>query len=80
MKHSSSDFLAAAASSPELHKKLSSAKSADDVVKLAEESGHTVDRSELAATMRTIAGTELRKRGLPEWAINSMFLGEAVCW
>lgn len=76
----SADLLAHAESSPDLQKKLSNAHSADDLVKLANEAGYQVDRGDLSAKMRAIAGAELKKRGLPDWAINSVFLGEAVCW
>ena len=76
----SSDFLAHAEGSADLKKKMSSAKSAAELVKLATEAGYQTDTHTLSSAMRTIAGAELQKRGFPEWAINSVLLGEAVCW
>jgi hypothetical protein len=77
---SSADFLAQAEGSADLRKKLGGAGSANDLVKLASDSGFDADKSGLSAAMRSVAGAELRKRGFPEWAIDSVFLGDAVCW
>lgn len=69
-----------AVGSKELHQKLRSAKSSDELIQLAGDTGDTQDENNLAASMRGIATDALRKHGLPEWAIKSMFLGEPVCW
>jgi hypothetical protein len=76
----SSEFIAHAEGSAELTKKMSTARSADELVKLANDAGFGVDKNTLSSLMRSIAGAELQKRGFPEWAINSVFLGETVCW
>lgn len=70
----SSDFFAQA-DSGSLKKKMSSARSADALAKAA-----NADKNTISAAMRSIAAAELQKRGFPEWAINSVFLGETVCW
>ena len=75
-----SDFLAHAASSSDIKSKLSSAKTGDELVKLAKDAGFAADESSVSAAMRSVAGAELRKQGLPDWAIESMFRGDAVCW
>lgn len=72
------DYMAKA--NPDTQKKMSSAKSADDLVSAANAGGLDVDRNSISATMRAIASAELQRRGFPEWAINSVFLGEPVCW
>ena len=72
------DYLAKA--NPDVQKKMSAAKSADDLVSAATAAGLEVDRNSISSTMRAIAGAELKRRGFPEWAINSVFLGETVCW
>jgi len=76
----SSDFLAHAESSSDLKQKMSGAKSADELVKLAHDAGFHADKNSLSSAMRSVAGAELQKRGFPEWAVNSLFLGETVCW
>ncbi len=75
-----SEFIAHAEGSSELKNKMSGARSADDLVKVAHDAGFHVDKNNLSNTMRTIATTELQKRGFPDWAINSVLLGETVCW
>lgn len=80
MPKTSSDFLTHAEGSSDLKKKMSKAKSSDELVKLASASGYEADKSTLSHAMRTAATLELQRRGFPEWAINSIFLGEAVCW
>lgn len=76
----SADLLSEAVGSPKLHKELSAAQSSDELVRAASQAGYHVEKHEISAAMREIAVQELKKRGLPEWAINSMLLGEAVCW
>lgn len=75
-----SDFIAHAEGSNEIKNKISGARSADDLVKVAHDAGFQVDKNNLSNMMRNIAGAELQKRGFPDWAINSVFLGETVCW
>jgi hypothetical protein len=76
----SSDFVAHAEGSSEIKSKMSGARSADDLVKVAHDAGFQVDKNNFSNMMRNIAGAELQKRGFPDWAINSVFLGETVCW
>ena len=30
--------------------------------------------------LQAVAAASLEEHGVPHWAIDSMFLGEAVCW
>ncbi|MFY0536160.1 hypothetical protein [Nannocystis pusilla] len=69
-----------AAGSKDLHNKLRNAKNSDELLKHAQDAGLGDDENTLAANARSIATAELRKHGLPEWAIRSLFLGEPVCW
>jgi len=77
---STAEFVTQIENSPDLKKKLSSAQSANDLAKVASEAGYNVNNNNLSQAMRSIAETELQKRGFPAWAINSVLLGEAVCW
>jgi hypothetical protein len=74
------EFLAKAEGSADLRQKMSSAKTADDLVKVAGDAGLPADKGALSQAMRTVAATELQKRGFPGWAVDSVMLGDAVCW
>ena len=80
MTTATSKFLAEAAKSSDLQTKLRATANSEELVKLATSAGHELDQNELSSLMRSIAKTELEKHGLPDWAIQSMFLGDAVCW
>lgn len=77
---SSLDFVEKAEGSSDIKHKLGAAKSADELLKVASDAGFQVDRTGLSAAMRSVAAADLKKRGFPEWAIDSVFLGDAVCW
>jgi len=77
---STSEFISHIESSPDLKKKLSGTQSASDLVRLATDAGFQTNQATLSQGMRGIAESELQKRGFPTWAINSLLLGEAVCW
>jgi hypothetical protein len=77
---STSEFLSHIESSPDLKKKLSGTQSASDLLRLATDAGFQANPSTLSQAMRGIAESELQKRGFPAWAVNSLLLGEAVCW
>jgi hypothetical protein len=47
---------------------------------VARKAGYELDNHAIAASMRAIAAKALQPHGLPNWAVDSMFLGEAVCW
>lgn len=73
-------FLAEAARSPDLQKKMQSVQSVPDLLAIAKSAGYDLDGHQLSVGMREIAAKALQPHGLPHWAIESMFLGEAVCW
>lgn len=75
-----SEFITHAEGSGDVKAKMSNARSADDLVKLAKDAGYQVDKNTLSSAMRSLAGAELQKRGFPDWAISSVLLGEPVCW
>lgn len=65
----------------DVQKRLSAAKNSDELLKVVRAAaGADADADDVSTTMRSIARAELEKHGFPEWAINSMFLGESVCW
>lgn len=74
------EFLAVAARSPEIQKEMSAVHSPEEILAIARKAGFELDNASLSAAMRTIAAKALQPHGLPNWAIDSMFLGEAVCW
>ncbi len=74
------EFLAEAARSPELQKQMKAVHSPEELLEIARKAGYELENHTLAAMMRSIAAKALAPHGLPTWAINSMFLGEAVCW
>jgi hypothetical protein len=75
-----SKFLTEAARANGLQRKLRAATNSDELVKLTRSAGCELDENELSSLMRNISKTELQKHGLPDWAIMSMFQGDAVCW
>jgi predicted ribosomally synthesized peptide with nif11-like leader len=79
-KTDSSEFLAEVARSPELQKEMSAVRSPQEILAIAKKAGYELDNHALSASMRAIAAKALQPHGLPHWAIDSMFLGEAVCW
>lgn len=79
-KTDSSEFLAEAARSPEIQKELRAVQSIPEILAIASKAGYELDNQALSASMRAIAAKALQPHGLPHWAIDSMFLGEAVCW
>ena len=73
-------FLAEAARSPEIQKEMSAVHSPEEILAIANKAGYELDNASLSAAMRAVAAKALKPHGLPQWAIDSMFLGEAVCW
>lgn len=64
-----------------VQEKLRRSQNSADLIKTASEAAGTeMDADDVSSTMRNIARAELEKHGFPQWAINSMFLGEPVCW
>jgi hypothetical protein len=74
------EFLAEAARSPEIQEQMRSVHSPADLLGIARKAGYELENHALSAAMRDIAAKALQPHGLPTWAIESMFLGEAVCW
>lgn len=80
MKESVERF-AKVASARDFQEKLRRTKNSDELLELATEAGgKQMDADDLSSTMRNIARSELERHGFPDWAINSMFLGQPVCW
>lgn len=79
-KTSCADFFAELATSPKLQDELRGVNSTQEILAIASKSGYELDNHALAAEMRAVAAKALQPHGLPHWAIDSMFLGEAVCW
>ncbi len=73
--------LAKAVNQRDVSEKLRTAQTGEELIKIAgNAAGTKLDRHDVATTMRNIAQAELERHGFPDWAINSMFLGETVCW
>jgi len=79
-KTDSAEFLAEAARSPEIQKELKAVHSPEEILAIARKAGYELNNHAIAASMRAIAAKALQPHGLPNWAVDSMFLGEAVCW
>ena len=80
MKTDPSEFLAAVASSPQLQAQVNVVQSPQELLKVAEKAGFQLENHALSSAMRSIAAKALAPLSLPHWAVDSMFLGEAVCW
>lgn len=74
------NFLKDVAQKPELAEQLASVNSPQEMLAIAKSVGYELDNNDLSAAMRSIAAATLKQHGLPHWAIDSMFLGESVCW
>ncbi|MFY0536163.1 Nif11-like leader peptide family natural product precursor [Nannocystis pusilla] len=80
MKNDASEFLAAVAASTKLQAEVNAAKTPLELLKVAETAGYKLENHALSSAVRSVAAKALAPLSLPHWAVDSMFLGESVCW
>ena len=80
MKDNASEFLAEVAASSKLQAEVNAVKTPQELLKVAESHGYSLENHALSSAMRSIAAKALAPLSLPHWAVDSMFLGETVCW
>lgn len=80
MNDNSGSFLTAVAKDPGLQAALKKANNVGDVEAIAKKAGFDMCELSLAHSIRMLAAEELKKHGLPNWAINSTLSGSPVCW